>query len=127
MGEKYKIKAGKGGTVKLPEEVRRLFGVREGREFIVDITVDGILITPVWDERMEVYTDERIAEFLLNNAIGEDEYWDMRKEVVKLGFDPDKILHMKPDGTLVGDNEFGQTIAGVEIIQPAEYLKRNPL
>lgn len=105
MGEKYKIEVGKGGMVKLPEEVCRLFSVRESKEFTVEMTAEGILIQPVWDERMEVYTDERIAEFLLTNAIGEDEYWDMRKEVVKLGIDPDTILHMKPDGTLAGGDE----------------------
>ena len=105
MGEKYKIKVGKGGMVKLPEEVRRLFGVREGKEFTVEMTVDGILIRPVYDERMEVYTDERIAEFLLTNSIGEDEYWDMRQEVVKMGLDPDTILHIKPDGTLVEERK----------------------
>ena len=105
MGEKYKIKVGKCGTMKLPEEVRRLFSVREGKEFTVEMTVGGILIQPVWDERMEVYTDERIAEFLLTNAIGEDEYWIMRKEVVKMGLDPDTILHIKPDGTLVEERK----------------------
>ena len=96
MGEKYKIKVGKGGTVKFPEEVRRLFSVREGREFTVEMTVDGILITPVWDERMEVYTDERIAEFLLNNAIDAEDYELARVEVVKLGLHPDRIEHVKP-------------------------------
>ena len=101
MSETYKVKVGKGGTLTLPEEVRRLFSMREGKEFTVELCVEGILIRPVWDERMEVYTDERIAEFLLTNSIGEDEYQVMRKEVIKMGLDPDKILHIKPDGTLV--------------------------
>lgn len=101
MGEKYKIKVGKCGTVKLPEEVRRLFSVREGKEFTVEMIVEGILIQPVWDERMEVYTDERIAEFLLTNSVDDAHYQRMRKEVVAMGLDPDKILHMKPDGEVV--------------------------
>lgn len=105
MAEKYRVKLGKDGMLKFPEELRRLYGLREGKEVTVETSVEGIVINPVLDERLEVYTDERIAEFLLNNAIGEDEYWTMRKEVVKLGLDPDTILHTKPDGTLVEERK----------------------
>ena len=147
MAEKHKVKIGKNGTLKFPEELRRLYDLREGKEVTIETSVEGIVINPVSDDRIaksllnnavdqadyerarvevvkmglhpdqiehvapgprpdwldliEVFTDERIAEFLLNNAIGEDEYWIMRKEVVKLGLDPDTILHHKPDGTLV--------------------------
>ena len=96
MGEKYKIKVGKGGTMKLPEEVCRLFSVREGKEVTIEMTVEGILIRPVYDERMEVYTDERIAEFLLNNAVDAEDYELARVEVVKMGLHPDQIEHVKP-------------------------------
>ena len=42
MAEKHKVKLGKDGMLKFPKELRRLYGLRE-----------GIVINPVWDERME--------------------------------------------------------------------------
>lgn len=46
---------------------------------------------------IEIYTNERIAEFLLNNAVGQEDYARAREEVRKLGLDPDKIPHDKPE------------------------------
>jgi hypothetical protein len=46
----------------------------------------------------EEYTPERIAEFLLNNAVGMDGYAAARAEVKALGLDPDQIPHSKPPG-----------------------------
>lgn len=45
--------------------------------------------------RVEHYTPRRLAEFLLNNA-GPDDYAEMRREVEKLGVDPDTIPHERP-------------------------------
>ena len=103
MAEKYKVKLGKSGTVTLPESMRKRFGLREGKDIVIESHRDGILIKPPWMDLldMEDYTDERTAEFLLTNSIGEEEYQRMRKEVANMGLDPDKILHIKPDGTLV--------------------------
>ena len=103
MGEKYKIRIGKDGTVKLPKCMRKRFGLSEGNEIIVESHRDGILIKPPWMDLLDLedYTDERIAEFLLTNSIGEDEYQSMRKEVSNMGLNPDKILHIKPDGTFI--------------------------
>ena len=56
---------------------------------------------PDWVDLVEEYTDERIAEFLLTNSVDEAHYQRTRKEVANMGLDPDKILHMKPDGTVV--------------------------
>jgi hypothetical protein len=44
----------------------------------------------------EMYSNERKAEFLLNNAIDDDDYSKARKEVQKLGLDPDLIPHQRP-------------------------------
>ena len=49
-----------------------------------------------YDSCMERYTPERIAEFLLSNAVDQDDYGNARKEVRKLGLDPDLILHARP-------------------------------
>jgi hypothetical protein len=45
---------------------------------------------------VEKYTPERKAEFLLSNAIDEADYHKARKEVRKLGLDPDSIPHRRP-------------------------------
>lgn len=45
---------------------------------------------------VEVYSDERIAEFLLNNAVDSRDYALACKDVRKLGLNPAKIRHIKP-------------------------------
>jgi len=47
-------------------------------------------------ELMEACTPERIAEFLLNNAIDEEDYRRAREEVEKLHLDADRIPHEHP-------------------------------
>jgi hypothetical protein len=44
----------------------------------------------------EMYSNERKAEFLLNNAVDDADYSEARKEVRKLGLDPDSIPHLRP-------------------------------
>jgi len=48
------------------------------------------------DSLIEIYTDERIAEFLLNNAIDYEDYLSAREEVKALGLDPDAIKALTP-------------------------------
>lgn len=48
------------------------------------------------EQLMETYTPERIAEFLLNNAVSERDYARAVEEVRKLGLDPKDIPHSKP-------------------------------
>jgi hypothetical protein len=45
---------------------------------------------------IEIYTPERIAEFLLNNAVNAEDYASSLEEVRKLGIDPATIPHEKP-------------------------------
>jgi hypothetical protein len=45
---------------------------------------------------VETYASERKAEFLLNNAVDDEDYWDARKEVREMGLDPDLIPHLRP-------------------------------
>ena len=52
---------------------------------------DGAVVVSV-----ERYTPERKAEFLLSNAIDDADYRKARKEVRKLGLDPDSIPHQRP-------------------------------
>jgi hypothetical protein len=62
---------------------------------------------PVQPE-IEDYTPERIAEFLLNNAVGPDGYAAAKEEVRALGLDPDQIPHEKPAGVSRGPRFSGR-------------------
>ena len=45
---------------------------------------------------METYSPERIAEFLLNNAVDEEDYAEAVARVKAMGLDPEAIPHLKP-------------------------------
>jgi hypothetical protein len=47
-------------------------------------------------ERGERYTPRRLAQFLLESATDAADYAAARREVRKLGLDPDKIPHDHP-------------------------------
>jgi tyrosyl-tRNA synthetase len=54
--------------------------------------------TPAIVVPVEIYSPERKAEFLLNNAIDADDYCSAVAEVRKMGLDPTAIIHEKPPG-----------------------------
>jgi AbrB family looped-hinge helix DNA binding protein len=89
-------KIGKRGILVIPALLRKRFGLDEGSLVIAEERDDGILIRPARAMPVEIYTPERIAEFLLNNAIDEEDYRRARQEVEKMGLDPDKIPHDLP-------------------------------
>lgn len=47
-------------------------------------------------ESVELYSNERKAEFLLSNAVDSEDYQWAVREVKKLGLDPKKIPHRRP-------------------------------
>ena len=47
---------------------------------------------------IERYTPRRRAQFLLQNAVDAADYSAARREVRKLGLDPDSIPHDRPTG-----------------------------
>jgi len=89
-------KVGKRGTFVIPAPLRRRFGLVEGSEVIAEETADGILIRPAVTIALEIYSLERKAEFLLSNAVDEDDYARAKEEVRNLGLDPDTISHVHP-------------------------------
>jgi AbrB family looped-hinge helix DNA binding protein len=89
-------KVGKRGAIVVPAKLRKRFGIEEGTIVIAEEKEDGILIRPAVVVPVERYTPERKAEFLLSNAIDRADYRRARKEVLKLGLDPDSIPHHKP-------------------------------
>ncbi len=89
-------RVGKRGAIIVPARLRKRFGIEEGTMVIAEEKDDGILIRPAVVVPVERYTPERKAEFLLSNAVDEADYRKARKEVSKLGIDPDSIPHHKP-------------------------------
>ena len=54
---------------------------------------DGELTCPAAALPVEMYSEERKAEFLLSNAVDEQDYVWARHEVLRLGLDPDRVPH----------------------------------
>jgi AbrB family looped-hinge helix DNA binding protein len=89
-------KVGKRGAIIVPARLRKRFGIEEGSLVTAEEKEDGILIRPAVIVPVERYSEERKAEFLLSNAIDAADYRNARKEVRKLGLDPDSIPHSRP-------------------------------
>ena len=89
-------KVGKRGTLVIPAELRRRFGIQEGTQVIAEEREEGILIRPSITVPIERYSPVRRAEFLLSNAVDQQDYARAVEEVQKLGLDPEKIPHSKP-------------------------------
>jgi AbrB family looped-hinge helix DNA binding protein len=99
MTDQERTRVGKRGTIVIPARLRRRYGLEEGTLIVAEGREEGILLRPAVALPVEIYTPERIAEFLLNNAVDAEDYESAREEVRKLGLDPDAIPHEKPPGT----------------------------
>lgn len=87
---------GKRGTFVIPVKLRRRFGLSEGTTVIAEETEEGILLRPAVTVPIESYSSERRAEFLLSNAMDDDDYARAREAVREMGIDPDSIEHHRP-------------------------------
>ena len=90
-------KVGKRGTVVIPAKLRREYAIEEGSFVITEAREDGVLVRPAVALPVETYSDQRTAEFLLTNAVDEQDYAWAREEVRKLGLDPDHVPHDRPN------------------------------
>jgi len=93
------IRVGARGTIVIPANIRRSYRFEEGSLIIAVTRPDGVLLRPMVALPVEIYSDERKAEFLLNNAITPKDYASAVKKVSKMGLLPEKIPHKKPDGS----------------------------
>jgi len=96
--ENETTKVGKRGAVVIPAGMRRKYGFEEGSLVVAEPRAEGVLLRHVVALPVEIYTPERKAEFLLNNAITPEDYEWAVKEVRKLGLDPETIPHVRPKG-----------------------------
>jgi len=88
-------RVGKRGIIVIPAALRQKYGFEEGSQVVVEPVPEGVLLRPVVTLPIEIYTPERKAEFLLNNAITPDDYSAAVKQVREMGLDPEKIPHKK--------------------------------
>ncbi len=89
-------KIGKKGVFTIPASMRRHFGFDDGSLVIAEQMENGVLLRPAVAIPVELYSDMRAAEFLLSNAIDNDDYQAARREVEAMGLDPDLVPHKKP-------------------------------
>jgi AbrB family looped-hinge helix DNA binding protein len=94
--ESETAKIGKRGTVVIPSGLRRKYGFVEGSMVIAEARQEGVLLRPMVALPLEIYTPERKAEFLLNNAVTQKDYYWAVREVKKLGINPERVPHEKP-------------------------------
>jgi AbrB family looped-hinge helix DNA binding protein len=90
-------KVGKRGTVVIPARLRRRYGIEEGSVVLVEEGPDGVVIRPAAAVPVEVYSAERRAAFLLENAVDAKDYARAREEVGRMGLDPDSVPHERPE------------------------------
>jgi len=89
-------KIGKHGVFTIRPTLRQRFGMADRSLVIAEKRADGILLRPAIANPVEVYSDERTAEFLLTNATDLADNEAARLEVAAMGLDPDRISHRKP-------------------------------
>lgn len=89
------VRVGKRGTMVIPASLRRTYHIDEGSLVIAEACEDGILLRPAMVSPIEIYTPERKAEFLLNNAVTQADYNWACEQVREMGLDPKKIRHKK--------------------------------
>ena len=87
------VRIGKRGTLVIPAETRRHYGLEEGEMLAMEERTEGLLFKPVRAYETEVYTPQRRAEFMLNNAVTIAEFDEALDDVRAMGLDPDAIPH----------------------------------
>ncbi|MDO8587678.1 MAG: AbrB/MazE/SpoVT family DNA-binding domain-containing protein [Armatimonadota bacterium] len=90
-------RVGKRGAVVIPAGLRKRYGIEEGSIVIAEEREDGILIRPAVALPVEIYSPERVAEFLLSNAMDPDDYANAVARVKSMGLDPEAIPHTRPE------------------------------
>lgn len=65
------VTIGRRGSITLPAKMRKQYGLQERDKLIVEATDHGILLRPAVSMPIELYSEERIAEFTRDDeAIG---------------------------------------------------------
>jgi AbrB family looped-hinge helix DNA binding protein len=68
---KDRVTIGRRGSITIPARMREAYGLKPKDELIIEPSDGGLLLRPVSREPIEVYSEERIAEFASDEeAIG---------------------------------------------------------
>lgn len=89
-------KIGRRGTLVIPAALRKRLGLEEGDLVVLEEDAEGLKLRPAAAVPVEIYSTERKASFLLENAVDEADYLRAREAVRDLGLDPDAVDHEKP-------------------------------
>jgi len=89
-------RVGKRGSIVIPADLRRKYGLEEGSLVLVEEGEEGVTLRPAVALPVEIYSARRKAELLLENAVDEEDYRRAVKAVRKLGLDPADVPHEKP-------------------------------
>ena len=84
------------GSVVIPAKIRKLLGIEDGALLLLETRNGEIILRPAMVVATSKYSAERRAEFILNNAVNEDDYRNARSKVTQMGLDPDAIPHDRP-------------------------------
>jgi AbrB family looped-hinge helix DNA binding protein len=58
-----RVTIGRRGSITIPAPLREAYGLKPNDELIIEPSNGGLLLRPVTGEPIEIYTEERIAEF----------------------------------------------------------------
>lgn len=58
-----RVTIGSRGAITIPAHLRAAYGLKPRDELIIEPSNQGLLLRPVGGEAIELYTEERIAEF----------------------------------------------------------------
>ncbi|MDB6041275.1 MAG: hypothetical protein JWM99_5116 [Verrucomicrobiales bacterium] len=58
-----KVTISERGSLTIPSRMRRAFGIKANDELFVEETEQGLLLRPAFSVPIELYSEERIAEF----------------------------------------------------------------
>lgn len=83
----------KNGSITIPDELRERYGIEDDSLLVVEAGPDGIVLRSSGLPEVEIYTPERIAEFLLNSAVSKSDYQAAIEEVTRMGIDPATVPH----------------------------------
>ena len=91
------VVVGKRGSLVIPAALRKRLGMDEGAMVLIEESEEGaLLVRPAAAVPVEIYTPERKAAFLLENAVDAKDYRRVRRAVRAMGLDPDAVPHERP-------------------------------
>jgi len=95
------VKSDELGAVSIPPDLLRTIGVSPKSPVKMEVQGTCIVVRPVADATLmdvEIYSPERKAELLLNNAVDAQDYAEVMDIVRGMGLDPSSIPHEPPAG-----------------------------